>query len=88
MICLNLPVEALSSASAVRVLGLTPPSVKSSPIFELIQRDIIQGTTDGYLDYDASGEKRSIFLDLVGFIAGTPGLNASLDVLGHTASAF
>ncbi len=88
MISLNLPVHARSSPSAVRVLTFTPPGVKISTVFELIQQDIIKGMTEGYLDYDASGEKRRIFLDLVGFIGDTPALNASLDILSHTATAF
>lgn len=41
--------------------------------------------TDGFLTEDANGEKVHVFLDLVGVLGDTPGLNGILDVLGHNA---
>ncbi len=41
--------------------------------------------TDGFVDYDANGQRCRIFLDLVGFLAA---INESLDTLGHTANVF
>lgn len=43
--------------------------------------------TEGFEDFDAEGQKRKIFLDVVGFLGDTPALNGSLDVLGHTSTA-
>lgn len=87
LVCLNLPPFARSSASAVRILSLTPPGVKSEVIFQRIQDDIAQGQVEGVVDFDAYGNRTRIFLDLVGCIGDTPAINAALDVLGHTGSA-
>lgn len=38
---------------------------------------------DGFVTYDADSEKVHVFLDLVGVLGDTPGLNIILDVLGH-----
>ncbi len=67
MHCLNLPARAKSSPSSVRILTLTPPGVNISTALLRILPDIVEGMTDGFLDYDAEGTRRRIFLDLVGF---------------------
>ncbi len=85
--CLNLPAQARASSSAVRIVSVTPPGVKSDVVLERLKDDIIRGMTDGFVDIDANGEKRRIFLDLVGFIGDTPALNAALDVLGHNSTS-
>ncbi len=87
LFCLNIPFEARSSASAVRVICLTPPGVKTSPVLKLIEDDLVQGVTEGFVDVDADGVRRRIFLDLVGVLGDTPALNEVLDVLGHTSNA-
>ncbi len=87
MICLNLPPNARSSSSAVRIITQTPPGVKIDSVFKNIQNDIVKGMTIGFLDYDAYGNSIRIFLDLVGFIGDTPAINSALDVLGHTGGA-
>ncbi len=85
--CLNLPTTARSSSNAVRILSLTPPGVDCSEVFKAIEADIVQGITEGFLDYDAEGVQRRIFLDLVGYLGDTPAINSELDTLGHTANA-
>ncbi len=87
LLCLNLPVAARSSPSAIRVISVTPPGVSVASVFEKLIDDIVQGMTTGFVDYDAEGKRRRIFLDLVGFIGDTPALNQILDTLGHTGSA-
>ncbi len=82
--CINFPRQARSSSTAVRILSLTPPGVNIGAVFSRVQNDIIIGMTEGFLD----GERRRIFLDLVGFTGDTPARNAELDVMGHTATAF
>ncbi len=87
MLCLNIPPKQRKTPDAVRVLSLTPPGVKSAVVLSHILSDIIQGMTVGFLDVDADGVRRRIFLDLVGVVGDTPALNSTLDVLGHTAAA-
>lgn len=53
---------------------------------ELLQ-DIEIGMKQGYEDYDACGEKVTIFLDLVGCVGDTPAMNGVLDIKGHNAIA-
>ncbi len=76
------------AANAVRILSLTPPGVKVRDIFKKIEDDIVQGMSEGFLDFDAEGVKRRIFLNLVGYLGDTPAVNGELDTLGHTANAF
>ncbi len=87
LICLNLSLAARSSSSAVRVLSLAPPGACADEILKSIFDDVLHGLTRGFVDYDADGRKRRIFLDLVGFLGDTPALNSFLDVLGHTSTA-
>ncbi len=87
MVCLNLPSHARATSNSVRVISLSPPGVKISSVLKRIQDDIVTGMTTGFADIDASGTRRRIFLDLVGFLGDTPALNASLDTLGHTATS-
>lgn len=84
---LNLSLRQRSSPNAVRVLCFAPPGVKPDTVLPLIFDDILTGCTTGFVDFDSTGQKRRIFLDLVGFIADTPAANACLDVLGHNAKA-
>lgn len=88
LVCLNLPTKARCSSNAVRIISLCPPGVKSSTVFKSIEDDLITGMTQGFPDFDATGQPCRIFLDLVGFLGDTPALNASLDTLGHTATSF
>ncbi len=86
MLCLNLPTSASRTPNDVRIISLTPPGVKSDTVLRAIVSDVVKGMKEGFLDFDADGNKRRIFLDLVGFVGDTPALNASLDVMGHTSS--
>ncbi len=76
------------TSSAVRILSLTPPGVKSGEVLERIVEDIVEGMTNGFVDYDAFGTRRRIFLDLIRVLGDIPALNSALDVLGHTSAAF
>ncbi len=87
LMCLNLPSNFSRTPNDIRIISLTPPGVKSDTVLRAITQDITEGMTDGFLDIDAEGNKRRIFLDLVGFIGDTPALNSFLDVLGHNAIA-
>lgn len=49
--------------------------------------DLIEGASKGFDVMDADGVNRKVFLDVVGILGDTPALNASLDVMGHTALA-
>ncbi len=84
---LNLPAQSRSSSTTARILSLTSPGVKSPVVLESIFSDIINGTSTGFVDHDAEGQKRTLFLDLVGFVDDIPALNDVLDVMGHTAAA-
>ncbi len=87
MLCLKLPLQSRATPNAVRILSLIPPGVKTADILPRILPDIIEGMTNGYMDVDGDGNRRRIFLDLVGCLGDTPALNSVLDVLGHTAAA-
>lgn len=87
IIPLNLPSRYRSSSSAIRVVSLVPKSVPPGVVLEEILTDIRAGMTEGFIDYDANGEKVTIFLDLVACIGDTPAINEVLDVRGHSAVA-
>lgn len=87
MIPLNLPPRYRSSSSSVRVLSLFPKSVPASIVLDEFLVDIKRGMTRGISDYDANGNKVTIFLDIVACIGDTPAINEMLDVRGHTAIA-
>ncbi len=88
MLCQNLPLQDRSSPSAVRIPSVTPPGVKNEAVFDKIKADITQGITEGFVDIDANGETRRIFLDLVCFVGDTPAINSALDVLVHNATDY
>ncbi len=56
---LNLPFEGRSSESAVRKLSLTPPGANSSAVLKHFFPDIIKGMTEGFLETDADGKKKT-----------------------------
>ncbi len=43
-----------------------------SSVNRRIQNDIIVVMTEGFIDFDATGTRRRIFLDRVGFLGDTP----------------
>ncbi len=88
LLCFNMPLKARLSSTAVRIVSLAPPGLKSDALLKVLHEDIVKGMTEGFTDYDATGQKCRIFLDLVGFLGDTPALNSSLDTLGHTSTAF
>ncbi len=85
--CLNFPAVHLASQSTVRTLCIAPPGLLAASVFDAISDDLIEGSTAGFTDVDAEGNRRTIFLDLTYVLGDTPALNASLDVRGHTAVA-
>ncbi len=58
LFCLNIPVQARAAPSAVRILRLTPPGVKSKKVLERIVNDTVEGMSVGFADYDARGTRR------------------------------
>lgn len=84
---MNIPLHRRSTPNAIRVLAFAPPGVKSDSILPLLVADIVEGATNGFVDFDANGQRRRIFLDLLGFIGDTPAINGCLDVLGHSSHA-
>lgn len=84
---MNIPLHRRSTPNAIRVLALAPPGVKSDSILPLLFADIAEGATRGFVDFDANGRRRRIFLDLLGFIGDIPAIDGCLDVLGHTSHA-
>ncbi len=85
--CLNFPTRHGRTPNDVRILSLAPLGVKADAVLTAIIADVVEGMTKGFLDVDAEGNMRRIFLDLVGFVGDTPALNSSLDILGHNACA-
>ncbi len=72
MLCLNMSAKSRASPNAIRVISLTPPGMGADVVLRRISEDILQGTTHGFVDYDATGVRQRIFLDLVGFLGDTP----------------
>ncbi len=87
LVPLNLPTAARASPNTVRILSLTPPGVKADTVLKEIAEDVIEGMTEGFVEYDSDRKEIRIFLDLVGFLGDTPAINSVLDVLGRTSSA-
>jgi len=87
MLPLGLAPEDRAGYGAVRVLGLTPPGVSSNEVLRAAIPDIVQCTTTGITDTDASGNEVTIFIDVVGYIGDYPAVTHTLDVLGHMARA-
>jgi len=87
LVPLNLPVRLRTVPSSSRILALTPPGVSAEQVLSRIKNDLITGTVEGFDGRDPSGRKVRIFLDLVGLIGDTPGLNRLVDCRGHNALA-
>jgi len=58
-----------TAPSSIRTIALTPPTMPSTKILELIREDIRIGTTTGYLGYNPSGDRIRVYLDLCGSLA-------------------
>eukprot|EP00171_Calliarthron_tuberculosum_P023015 IDg23015t1 len=86
MSCFNIAAQYCNDPSSVRILSLTPPGVKAEFVLSEVMDDIALMSTEGIEVYDAHGTLTRVFFDLVALLGDTPGLNASLDVMGHTAS--
>jgi hypothetical protein len=87
MLPLGLPPENRAGASAIQVLGLTPPGASTTEVLRAIIPDIIEGTTDGFRTLDSNGKEVVVFLDVVGFVGDTPAVSHVLDVRGHNPLA-
>lgn len=73
--------------SAVRTISLTPAGMSTNFIFDNIINDIVVGSTTGFRVVDCLGEKATVFLQMVGFIADYPASSAVLDVMNHNSRA-
>lgn len=85
---ISLPARFRTDPNAVRIVSITPPGVSISVVLSKLRRDLIKGMTEGRVITDANGVERVVFLHLIGFLGDTPGLNAVLDVGGHSANSF
>lgn len=83
----NLEPRPRNSQHSVRVCAASPPDVKVDALFDRLADEIGKGGAEGFLEFDARGTRRRIFLDLLGFVGDTPALNDCLDVRGHCAKA-
>lgn len=84
---ISISATARNDSSSARVLAIVPAGVDIGLLLNHLVDDIVEGMTSGRLIIDAEGKKRRVFLDLVGILGDTPGLNALLDVTGHTGIA-
>ena len=84
---LSIPPNARNDSSSARVLAIVPPGVSINEVMKPITKDITEGMTNGHPIIDAEGKKRRIFLDLVGILGDTTGINSLLDVAGHMGIA-
>jgi len=57
-------------------------------VLDFILNDVIGSYRGGCEVVDSTGQKRTLFLDIVNLVGDTPGMNAFLDMRGHTATAF
>jgi len=71
----------------ILTFALAPPGVDINDALNSFIPEIVKLSTEGVLVTDAFGYQRRFFLDLVGFLADTPAINSTLDVLGHNANA-
>ncbi len=84
---LNFPPQFRNSPDVCRVLSIIPPGVSAYEVINTLFCDSETGRTEGFLDIDANGIQRLIFLDAVGILGDTPSIDHGLDVAGHTAAA-
>ena len=87
LVTLNFPESSKLSRDIVRVLSVGPPGTSPYEVLSKLENDLKQGATEGFVDFDADGKRRRVFLDCVGIIGDTPALNGGLDVGGHNAQA-
>ena len=86
MLPLGIDPENREGAGAVRPIALAPPGVSQNDILRTIFLDVMEGTTKGFNIKDTSGNECVLFLDLVGFVADSPAVAASQDLLGHMSN--
>ena len=87
MLPVGMDPDLRESAGAVRPLALAPPGVSQNDVMKSIFADILEGTTKGFDMKDASGRDCVLFLDLLGYVADSPAVAASQDVLGHMSNS-
>lgn len=88
MVPVHLPSRFRNSKDICRVLSLAPSGVSPYVIVNELVDNIVTGSTEGFLFYDADGSKRRVYFDFVGVKGDTPAINYGIDVLGHKGSSF
>lgn len=73
--------------SSARFITVLPPGSNALQAMRNFVNDLVHGMTKGSKIIDAAGNQRTIFLDCVGMLGDTPGINGMLDVLGHSHQA-
>jgi len=83
----DLPSYQKTAPSSIRTISLTPPSMSSLDILELISDDIKVATTDGVLGRDPFGAPVRVYLDLCGVLADFHEASDGFQTLNHSGTA-
>ncbi len=84
---LSFGARARNMTESARIIVILTPNTDSTSFFNYLTDDIVEGMTTGREVVCPDGVTRTIFLDLVGFLGDTPGINSFLDVTGHQGNA-
>ena len=84
---LSIPPFARAGVHALRILGLTPPGVRSDEAIRAIIQDLVQASSVCMTFEMEDGSKNTIFIDVVGYIGDYPENAHLLDVTGVTGSS-
>jgi len=84
---LDLPSYLKTSPSSIRPVALTPKTMSSKIILDLITKDIVTGTTKGFIGRSPSGEKLRVYLDMCGSLADFKEASDGLETLSHSGTA-
>ncbi len=75
-----------STTSSVRVISLTRGEKAANEVLKIITEDIVKGTTEGFKCIDAYGQKVTLFLDTVLFVADYLESAKVIDLMGHASN--
>jgi len=84
---LDLPSYLKTSPSSIRPVALTPKKMSSKIILDLITKDIVTGTTKGFIGRSPSGDKLRVYLDMCGSLADFKEASDGLQTLSHSGTA-
>lgn len=78
-------VRSRRSQLTIRTISVTPAGVSTNSVISFIIDDMVKGCTDGFVCFDAFGERVTVFLDILGFVGDYPASTAVVDLKGHNA---